>query len=112
MELEPHSFVLFNKAENRPRLRENQGVGADGEVASVTITVSTFSRRKRWILEYAATSAIDPRMMSIRTTPPLETRDDGGASSVGCVEFTFKYRRPISAGQTRFILIVMPRSHP
>jgi hypothetical protein len=86
--------VLFNKAENRPRLRENQGV-----FAGITITVSTFSRRKRWILEYAATSAVDPRMMSIRTTPPLGTRDDGGASSVGRVEFTFKYRRPISAAK-------------
>ena len=87
------------KQKTGPRLRENQGVGADGEVAGVTITVSTFSRRKRWILEYIANSAIDPRMMSIRTTPPLDTRDDGGASSVGCVEFTFEYRHPISAGK-------------
>jgi len=91
--------LLFNKAKNRPRPRENQGLGADGEVAGITITVSTFSRRKRWILEYTANSAIDPRMMSIRTTPPLGTRDDGGASSVGCVEFTFEYRRLVSAGK-------------
>jgi hypothetical protein len=90
--LDPHWFLLFNKAKNRPRPRENQGVGAAGEVAGITITVSTFSRRKRWILEYTANSAIDPRITSISTTTLLGTRDDGGASPAGCVEFTFEYR--------------------
>jgi hypothetical protein len=49
--LDLHSFSLFEQSkQNLGRSRENQGVGADGEVAVVTITVSTCSRRKRWIL--------------------------------------------------------------
>ncbi len=82
-----------NEANKQARSRARVNVlGADGEVAGVTITVSTFSRRKRWILAYTVNSAIDPRMMSISTTPLLGTRDDGGASPAGCVEFTFEYR--------------------
>jgi hypothetical protein len=93
--LDLHSFALFERSEQTGRQpKENQGVDADGEVAGVTITVSTCSRRKRWILAYTANSAIDPRMMSISTTPLLGTRDDGGASPAGCVEFTFEYRCP------------------
>jgi hypothetical protein len=95
--LDPHSFSLFERSKQTGASpKENQGVGADGEVADVTITVSTCSRRKRWILAYTANSAIDPRMMSI-TTPLLGTRDDGGASPAGCVGFTFEYPCPACA---------------
>jgi hypothetical protein len=98
--LDHHPVSLFERTKQKPSWpRENQGVGADGEVAGIMITVSTFSRRKRWILEYTANSAIDPRMMSIRTTPPLGTRDEGGPSPAGFVEFTCEYRRLVSAGK-------------
>jgi hypothetical protein len=88
----PSSFLIRTKQTTRRRPPGNQRVGADGEVAGVTITVSTRSRRKRWILAYTAKSAIDPMMISISTTPLLGTRDDCGGSPAGCVEFTFEYR--------------------
>src|SRR4029453_8093676 len=91
--LEPCPVSLFEQSkQTAARPQGNQCVGTDGEVAGVTITVSTRSRRKRWILAYTAKSAIDPRMMSISTRPLLGTRDDGGGSPAGCVEFTFEYR--------------------
>jgi hypothetical protein len=88
----PSSYLIRTKQTTCRRPQGNQCVGTDGEVAGVTITVSTRSRRKRWILAYTAKSAIDPRMMSISTRPLLGTRDDGGGSPAGCVEFTFEYR--------------------
>jgi hypothetical protein len=49
--LDPDSFSLFERSKQNGRWpKENQGVDGDGEVAGVTITVSTWSRRKRWIL--------------------------------------------------------------
>jgi hypothetical protein len=67
-----HPVTLFEQSKQpAARPQGNQCVGTDGEVAGVTITVSTRSRRKRWILAYTAKSAIDPRMMSISATPLL-----------------------------------------
>jgi hypothetical protein len=76
-----------NKQARTPSASQCAGTG--GGVAGVTITVSTFSRRKRWILAYTANSAIDPKMMSISTTALLGTRNGDDGSPAGCVEFTF-----------------------
>jgi hypothetical protein len=67
---------------DRPIPEETFSPDDHREFAGFTITVSIFSRRKRWTLAKIASNAIDSRTSSMKTMPLLETLGEAGLSPV------------------------------